>query len=99
MAPLTRKYAPMKLDDIIGNEEAKEAAKKWIAALLHGKQEKPLMVYGPPGIGKTSMAYALANEFGLEILEISSNTLRNKASLERSIRPAFYTKTLFGSRG
>jgi replication factor C large subunit len=98
MVPLTRKYLPTRLEEIIGNEEAKEAAKKWIISVLHGKKEKPIMIHGPPGIGKTSMAYALAREFDLELLEISSSSLRDKASLEKSIRPAFHSKTIFGKQ-
>ena len=98
MVPLTRKYLPTKLEEIIGNEEAKEAIRKWLSSVLKGKREKPIMVHGPPGIGKTSLAYALAREFDLELLEISSSSLRDKASLEKSIRPAFYSRTIFGKQ-
>jgi replication factor C large subunit len=98
MVPLTRKYMPKSVSDIIGNEEIRAAAKAWLSAVLSGKREKPLMVGGPPGVGKTSLAYALARDFDLEILEVSSSGLRDRATLEKKIRPAFFSNTLFGKR-
>jgi replication factor C large subunit len=98
MVPLTRKYMPKSVSDIIGNADVREAARKWVEAILSGKKEKPLMVGGPSGVGKTSLAYALAKDFGLEMLEISSSGLRDKATLERNIRPAFFSKTVFGKK-
>jgi replication factor C large subunit len=98
MVPLTRKYMPRSLSAIIGNADVMEAARKWAESMLSGKKERPLMVYGPPGIGKTSLAYALASDLGLEILEVSSSGLRDKATLERNIRPAFFSDTVFGKK-
>jgi replication factor C large subunit len=98
MVPLTRKYMPKSVSGMIGNDEVKAAAKAWLGAILSGKREKPLMVGGPPGVGKTSLAYALARDFGLEMLEISSSSLRDRATLEKNIRPAFFSRTVFGRK-
>ena len=98
MVPLTRKYMPKSVSDIIGNADVRDAARRWVEAILSGKREKPLMVGGPSGVGKTSLAYALAKDFSLEMLEISSSGLRDKATLERNIRPAFFSNTVFGKK-
>ena len=73
---LTEKYRPKKLAEIIGNEEAKKKAMNWLTNFLEGKEEKPLFIYGPVGIGKTSLAIALANEFALEPLIFTSSEKR-----------------------
>jgi holliday junction DNA helicase RuvB len=59
---------PRKLDDLIGQDRVKEnlailidAAKKRGEALDH------VLFYGPPGLGKTTLAHVIANEMGVNI--------------------------------
>ena len=95
---LTRKYRPRKLSDIIGNEKAIARVRAWIEAWLKGKKQKPLLIYGPPGIGKTSIAYALANEYNLEILELSASELRNYERIKRKLGGFMHAQSLFGRK-
>jgi replication factor C large subunit len=91
---LTEKYRPLKLKDIIGNEEAKSQAKKWLDEFLKGKQKKALFIYGNTGIGKTSLAYALANEFNIMPIYISAAEKRNETTIKNNY---FYSgQTVFG---
>ena len=59
---------PKKLVDVIGQEQVKENLSILIAAAL--KRGEPLdhvLFYGPPGLGKTTLAHVLAQEMGVSI--------------------------------
>ena len=90
------KYAPKKLDDIIGNSDKVEHVKQWMLKWLNGKKSKPLLLWGPPGIGKTSIAYALKEQFDLELLEMNASELRNKKRVERVLGASSLAGSLFG---
>ncbi len=78
---LTRKYAPKSLAEVLDHEKVKARLKAWIEAWLRGKRQRPLLLYGPPGIGKTSMAYALARDYNMDILELSASQYRDAKTL------------------
>jgi replication factor C large subunit len=92
----TDKYAPKRLDDVIGNSDRVEHIKQWLLRWLSGKKAKPLLLWGPPGIGKTSIAYALKQDYELEIVEMNASELRNKKRVERVLGGSSLASTLFG---
>ncbi len=91
----TKKYAPKKLDEILGNDEAKERIKQWILNWIRNKKQKPLLVHGPPGIGKSALAQALKEEFDLEMIELNASDLRDKEHVERVMKNAMFSYSLF----
>ena len=59
---------PQTLDDSIGQKEAKGNLKVFIeAAKLRGEPLDHVLFYGPPGLGKTTLAGIIANELGVDI--------------------------------
>lgn len=59
---------PQRIDDYIGQKNAKENLKIFIeAAKLRGEPLDHVLFYGPPGLGKTTMAGIIANELGVDI--------------------------------
>ncbi|MFH1222453.1 MAG: replication factor C large subunit [Candidatus Micrarchaeota archaeon] len=93
----TVKYAPKKLDAVIGNEESRETIKRWMLNWINGDGRRPLLISGPPGIGKTTIAYVLASQYDLEIIEMSASELRNKERVEKIITTAAGVGTLSGN--
>lgn len=65
---LDQALRPHKLSDLIGQDGVKENLSILIAAARH--RAEPLdhvLFYGPPGLGKTTLAHVLANEMGVNI--------------------------------
>ena len=59
---------PQLLDDYIGQEKAKEILKVYItAAKERGEALDHVLFYGPPGLGKTTLAGIIANEMHVNI--------------------------------
>ncbi len=59
---------PQKLDDYIGQSKVKEAMKVYIeAAKLRHDSLDHVLFYGPPGLGKTTLAGIIANEMGVHL--------------------------------
>ncbi|MDD2777832.1 MAG: replication factor C large subunit [Methanocellales archaeon] len=94
MIAWTEKYRPETLSDIIGNDKAVTELKKW--AENWGIDKKTAILYGPPGIGKTSAAYALANDMAWETIELNASEQRTAAIIQKIAGSAAQTGTFLG---
>ncbi|MEW6717462.1 MAG: Holliday junction branch migration DNA helicase RuvB [Chloroflexota bacterium] len=73
---------PSTLSEIIGQERVKENLKILIdAARLRNEPLEHVLFYGPPGLGKTTLAHVLANEMGVNITVTSGPAIERAGDL------------------
>ncbi len=96
--PWTEKYRPKEFEEIKGQEAAIIEVKKFISDFILGKltnkAKKALILHGPPGTGKTTLAHVIAKEMNFEIFELNASDLRNKGKLQEILRPALEQQSL-----
>lgn len=73
---------PKKLDEYIGQEEAKENLKIFIeAAKIRNEPLDHVLLYGPPGLGKTTLSMIIANEMNVNIKITSGPAIERPGDL------------------
>ncbi len=90
--PLIEKYRVKNLSDIKGQDLAIQDIKTFFKTY---PKKKAIILNGPAGSGKTTVAIAFAREFNLELFELNASDLRNKAKLEEILKPATLQSSLF----
>ncbi len=73
---------PDSFDEYIGQSDVKENIKVFVkAAKLRGTNLDHVLLYGPPGLGKTTLAHIIANELGTNIKTASGPTIEKSGDL------------------
>src|SRR3990172_4160158 len=88
----TEKYRPKNFSEIDGQEQAIFLVKEFLKKFP--RENKSVIIHGPPGTGKTSLALAVANENKAELFELNASDLRNREKLHGILRPATEQKSL-----
>jgi replication factor C large subunit len=97
MTDWTEKYRPSTLSAVRGNDKARDALAEW--AKTWDDHREAVVVYGSPGVGKTSAAHALAADMGWETVELNASDQRTADVIERFAGRAAQNATLVGSAG
>ena len=75
----------------LGLKETKDLVEEWKA----GNPQKPLLLVGPAGIGKTTLAHAIAREFS-EFVELNASDKRSEDIIMSTVGESSSTRSLFG---
>lgn len=79
---LDNSIRPEVLDEYIGQQDVKENIKVFIeAAKIRKEPLDHVLLYGPPGLGKTTLAYIIANEMGTNIKTASGPSIEKSGDL------------------
>ena len=90
----SEKYRPKHILDLIGNEEARKSFVEWFAKWKKGV--KPLLLVGPPGIGKTTIANLSSKHFGYDLISLNASDVRNKNNIQEILQPVLDNQSVLG---
>ena len=87
------KYRVTSFKDFKGQDVVVKSLKDFFTAFPYKK--KAILLHGPAGTGKTTLAYIIKKELDLELLELNASDFRNKEQLEVKLKPATEQSSLF----
>ncbi len=82
--PWVEKYRPEVFEDFIGNSTLVQELEDWLIT-WNDQKKKVVLIAGPAGVSKTSVALYLIKKYNYEFVEVNASDKRNKAAVERLI--------------
>ncbi len=95
--PLSERLRPRRLSEIAGNPRVLAKFLEWGRSWSTGStppRQRAAVLAGPPGVGKTTAALALAAEFGWTVVEMNASDSRNQSAIDQVAGRAAITHTL-----
>ncbi|MDR2967484.1 MAG: replication factor C large subunit [Methanobacteriaceae archaeon] len=90
----TDKYRPKVFKDIIGNGKQKKEIEAWVENWKNEIPQPCLLLIGPAGTGKTSIAHIIANNFS-EFIELNASDKRSHDVIMNTVGESSTTQSLF----
>ncbi len=95
--PLAERLRPTKISELIGNSTARSELRQWAENWQRSPgapRFRAALLSGPPGVGKTSAALALARDMEWTVVEMNASDARNENAIEQVAGRASLTHTL-----
>jgi replication factor C large subunit len=89
--PWIQKYRPITLSQIVGNKKAISKVLNWLEKWnnptfrTNTRSKKGILLHGPPGVGKTVTAEAIAHDYNYSLIELNASDFRSAKQIEQSI--------------
>jgi len=90
----SEKHRPENISNMIGNEEARTSFVEWFAKWKKGT--KPILLVGPPGIGKTTIANLAGKQFGYDMISLNASDVRSKSRISEVLNPVLGNISVLG---
>ena len=91
----SERHRPIVISDMVGNEESRNTVIEWFTKWRPGK--RPLLLVGPPGTGKTTLAYLAAKRFGYDMVSLNASDVRSKARITEVLSPVLGNSSVMGN--
>lgn len=91
----TNKYRPQELSAVVGNKKEIKIITEWVNAWKSNNPQIPLLLVGPPGIGKTTLSQIIAKQFS-EHIELNASDKRSQEIIKTTIGESSSSRSLFG---
>ncbi len=94
------RYRPKSVSELIISTSSLEKISQWLDQWKEGVPlKKSLVLYGPPGVGKTSAALAIAHDLGYPLVEMNASDQRNRDSMKSIALMAALYQDIFANFG
>ncbi|ABK78272.1 replication factor C/ATPase involved in DNA replication [Cenarchaeum symbiosum A] len=91
----SEKHRPRDIPSMVGNEEARAALSGWFSKWKKGT--KPVLLVGPPGTGKTTVANLAAKAHGYDVISLNASDARSKSRINEVLSPVLGNVSVLGS--